>query len=83
MNKAKSKDKSVIYRPVGSTKQLVTKLSPPNFVVVQGHRYLESPILGVQRRFRVKSQHPNSQTSHSSNKVQDCVLSHGPTTTLQ
>ncbi len=31
---------SVIYRPVGSTMQLVTKLSSPNFAVLQGHRYL-------------------------------------------
>ena len=69
---------SVIYRPVGSTRQLVTKLSPPNFAVLQDHRYLEIPILGVQRRFRDKSQHPNSQFPHTSNSVQDCVLS--PTT---
>jgi hypothetical protein len=40
---------SVIYRPVGSTMQLVTKLSSPNFAVLQGHRYLEPSILGVQR----------------------------------
>jgi hypothetical protein len=32
--------RSVIYRPVGSTMQLVTKLSSPNFAVLQGHRYL-------------------------------------------
>jgi hypothetical protein len=31
---------SVIYRPVGSPMQLVAKLSYPNFVVIQGHRYL-------------------------------------------
>ena len=42
--------RSVIYRPVGSTMQLVTKLSSPNFAVLQGHRYLEPSILGVQRR---------------------------------
>ena len=41
---------SVIYRPVGSTMQLVTKLSSPNFAVLQVHRYLEPSILGVQRR---------------------------------
>jgi hypothetical protein len=41
---------SVIYRPVGSTMQLVTKLSSPNVDVLQGHRYLEPSILGVQRR---------------------------------
>jgi hypothetical protein len=70
---------SVIYRPVGSTIQLVTKLSPPNFTVFQVHRYLESPIFSVQRRFRVKSQHPNSQSPHTSNSVQNCILS--PTTT--
>jgi hypothetical protein len=73
--------RSVIYRPVGSTMQLVTKLSSPNFVVLQGHRYMESSILGVQRRFRVKCQHPNSHPPHTSNSVQNCALS--PTTTLQ
>jgi hypothetical protein len=72
---------SVIYRPVGSTKQLVTKLSPPNFTVFQDNRYLEPPILDIQRRFRVKCEHPNSQTPHISNSVQDCSLS--PTTTLE
>jgi hypothetical protein len=41
--------RSVIYRPVGPTMQLVTKLSSPNFAVLQGHRYLEPSILGVQR----------------------------------
>jgi hypothetical protein len=28
---------SVNYRPVGSTMQFITKLSPPNFAVLQGH----------------------------------------------
>ena len=42
---------SVIYRPVGSTMQLVTKLSSPNFAVIQGHRYLEPSIFVVQRRY--------------------------------
>ena len=51
-----------------------------NFVILQGHRYLESPILGVQRR-RVKCQHPNSQPPHTSNSVRNCASS--PTTTLQ
>ena len=72
--------RSVIYRPVGSTMQLVTKLSSPNFAVLQVHRYLEPSILGVQRR-RVKRQRPNSQPPHTSNSVQNCASS--PTTTLQ
>ena len=42
--------------------------------MIQGHRYLESPILGVQRR-RVKCQHPNSQSPHTSNSVHNCVSS--------
>ena len=60
--------------------QCVTTLSPDNVAMLQGHRHLESPILGVQRR-RVKSQHPNSHPPHTSNSVQNCVSS--PTTTLQ
>jgi hypothetical protein len=44
--------RSVIYRPVGSTRQLVTKLIPPQvFAVLQGHRYLEPQILDVQNVF--------------------------------
>jgi hypothetical protein len=31
---------------------------------IQGHRYLEPPILGVQRRLRVKRRHPDSQNPH-------------------
>jgi hypothetical protein len=58
----------------------VTKLSPHNFVILQGYRYLELPILGVQRRFRVNRQHPNSQPSHTSTKVEQfaelCPKSH-------
>jgi hypothetical protein len=46
-----------------------------------GHRYLEPLILGVQRRFGVKRQHPNSQPPHTSNSVQNCALS--PTTSSQ
>ncbi len=46
--------RSVIYRPVGSTMQLVTKLSSPNFAVLQVHRYLEPLILGVKETLRVK-----------------------------
>ncbi len=57
-----------------------TKSSPHDFVMLQGHRYLEPPILVVQRR-RVKSQHPNSHPPHTSNSVQNCVSR--PTTTLQ
>ncbi len=37
------RSRSVIYRPVGSTRQLVTKLSPPNVTVIQGHRYSPDP----------------------------------------
>ena len=51
-----------------------------NFVMLQGHRYLDPPILGVQRR-RVKLQHPDSPPPHTSNSVQNCASS--PTTTLQ
>jgi hypothetical protein len=42
-------------------------------IMLQDHRYLESPILGVQRRFRVKGQHPNSQPPHTSNSVKNCA----------
>ena len=59
---------------------VVATLSPHNVVMIQGHRYLEPPILDVQRR-RVNRQHPNSQPPHTSNSVQNCVSS--PTTTLQ
>ncbi len=49
--------------------------SLPNFrvrcVMLQGHRYLEPLILGVQRRFCVKRQHPHSQPPHTSNSVQN------------
>jgi hypothetical protein len=67
-------------------KTFLTK-SPHNFVcmwyviMIQDHRYLESPILDEQRRFRVKCQHPNSQVPHTSHSVQNCVLS--PTTSSQ
>jgi hypothetical protein len=47
--------------------------------MIQGHRYLDPPILGVQRR-RVKCQHPTSHPPHTSNSVQNCASS--PTTTL-
>ncbi len=57
--------------------QCVTKSSPHDFVMLQGHRYLEPPILGVQRR-RVKSLHPNSQSPHTSNSVQNCASSTCP-----
>ena len=70
--------RSVIYRPVGSTMQLVTKLSSPNFAVLQVHRYLEPSILGVTETLRVKRQHPNSQLPHTSNSVQNCALSPTP-----
>ena len=70
--------RSVIYRPVGSTMQLVTKLSSPNFAVLQVHRYLEPSILGVTETLRVKRQHPNSQPPHTSNRVQNCALSPTP-----
>jgi hypothetical protein len=69
---------SVIYRPVGSTMKLVTKLSSPNFAVLQVHRYLEPSILGVTETLRVKSQHPNSQPPHTSNSIQNCALSPTP-----
>ena len=35
-------------------------------IMLQDHRYLEPPILGVRRRFHVKRQHPNSQTTPTS-----------------
>ena len=70
--------RSVIYRPVGSTMQLVTKLSSPNFAVLQVHRYLEPSILGVTETLRVKSQHPNSQPPHTSDSIQNCALSPTP-----
>ena len=70
--------RSVIYRPVGSTMQLVTKLSSPNFAVLQVHRYLEPSILGVTETLRVKRQHPNSQPPHPSNSIQNCALSPTP-----
>ena len=74
-----SREMQILFLTVGSgvlrdAGQCVTKLSPHDFVILQGHRYLEPPILGVQRR-RVKSQHPNSQTPHTSNSVQNCVSS--------
>ena len=56
-------------------KKYVTKLSVNNFDMFQDHRNLETLILGVQRRFRVKCQHPNTQPPHTSNSVQNCVLS--------
>jgi hypothetical protein len=69
--------RSVIYRPVGSTMQLVTKLSSPNFAVLQVHRYLEPSILGVTETLRVKSQHPNSQSPHTSKQCTElCPKSH-------
>ncbi len=43
---------------------LLQTLSSHDVVILQGHRYLESPILGVQRRLRVKSRHPDSQNPH-------------------
>ena len=43
-------------------------------IMVEDHRYWQSPILSVQRRFRVKCQHPNSQPPHTSNSVQNCDL---------
>ena len=52
-----------------------------NVIMIQGHRYFEPPILGVQRRCRVKCQHPNSHPPHSSNSVKNCTLS--PTTSSQ
>jgi hypothetical protein len=60
---------SVIYRPIGSTMQLVTKLSSPNFAVFQDHRYLESSIVDVTETLRVKRQHPNSHPPHTSNST--------------
>jgi hypothetical protein len=52
---------------VGSyeTRDSVTELSPHNSVMFKGNRYLDPPILDVQRHFRVKSQHPNSQPPHT------------------
>jgi hypothetical protein len=64
---------SVIYRPIGSTMQFVTKLSSPNFAMLQGHRYLEPSILGVIETLRVNSQHPNAQPLHTSKSVQNCA----------
>ncbi len=69
---------SVIYRPVGSTMQLFTKLSSPNFAVLQVHQYLEPSILDVTETLRVKSQHPNSQPPHTYYSVQNCTLSPTP-----
>ena len=50
-------------------------------IILQDHRYLDPPILDVQRRFRVERQHPNSQSPHTSNSVKNCVLS--PTTSSE
>ena len=36
----------------------------PSEYMLQGHRYLDPPILGVQRRLRDKSRHPDSQNPH-------------------
>ncbi len=36
----------------------------PNFALIQGHRYLDPPILGVQRRLSTKRRHPDSQNPH-------------------
>ncbi len=55
--------------------------SPDKYVCSKGHRYLESLILGVQRRVRVKRQHLNSQPPHTSDSVQNCTLS--PTSSFQ
>ena len=74
----------VLKRGVG---QCVTKLSSHNFacmwyvIMIQDHRYLESSILNVLRRFRLNSQHPNSQPPLTSNSEQNCVSS--PTTISQ
>jgi hypothetical protein len=43
---------------------VVVTLSPHNVTMLQGHRYLDPPILYVQRRLRVKRRHPDSQNSH-------------------
>ncbi len=68
---------SVIYRPVGSTIQLVTKLSSPNFAVLQVHRYLDPSILDVTETLRVKCQHPNSHPPHTSKQCTElCPKSH-------
>jgi hypothetical protein len=37
---------SVIYRPVGSTKELVTKLSPHNFSVIVGTQFCDQLLCG-------------------------------------
>jgi hypothetical protein len=36
----------------------------PSEYMLQGHRYLDPPILGVQRRLRSKRRHPDSQNPH-------------------
>ncbi len=71
--------RSVIYRPVGSTMQLVTKLSSLNSAVLQGHRYLEPSILGVQRRCVSSVNILIASPLTPLNSVQNCALS--PTTT--
>jgi hypothetical protein len=43
---------------------VVTTLIPHHADMLQGHRYLDTPILGVQRRLRDKRRHPDSQNPH-------------------
>jgi hypothetical protein len=52
-------------------------------IMIQDHRYLESPILDVQTVYVTVSRrhHPNSQPPHTSNNVQNHDLS--PTTSSQ
>jgi hypothetical protein len=45
--------------------------------MLQGNRYLESPILGVQSRLHARRRHPDSQNPHLYS-VQSCAP--GPTT---
>ena len=45
--------------------------------MLQGHRYLEPPILGVQSGLLARSRHPDSQNPHLYS-VQSCAP--GPTT---
>ena len=73
--------RSVIYRPVGSTMQLVTKLSSPQFCRAPGPSVLGALDPRRTETLRVERQHPNSQPPHTSNSVQNCALS--PTTPLQ
>jgi hypothetical protein len=54
----------------------VTTLSPHNVVILQDHLYLDPPILGVQRRLRVKCRHPDSQNPHLKQCTELCPKSH-------